>query len=166
MNLISLKNQLAEHVIEYREKYYRLAYSHVKNIDDAMDIVQESIYKAISTINTLKEPSYIRTWFYRIVVNTSLDFLRKQKRLKVVGEDVITYLDSGITDTYENIDLSIAIDTLPDICRSIIILRYFEDLKLSEIAEILNENINTVKTHLYKSLEKLRLEMIDLDEEV
>ena len=55
---------------------------------------------------------------------------------------------------------------MPEKYRSIIILRYFEDLKLQEIAEILNQNVNTVKTRLYTGLKKLRIEMNDENQEV
>ena len=61
-----MEEQIAEHVLKNKEKYYRLSYSYVKNADDALDIVQESVYKAISSANTLKNPNYIKTWFYRI----------------------------------------------------------------------------------------------------
>ncbi|NMA48310.1 MAG: sigma-70 family RNA polymerase sigma factor [Tissierellia bacterium] len=154
-----MEQQIAEHAIVYRENHYRLAYSYVRNEDDALDIVQESIYKAISSINSLKHPDYIKTWFYRIVVNTSLDSLRKRKRLDLVEEDVLLSFDSGKVDKYEEFDLKKALEELPERYRIIVILRYFEDLKIEEIAEVLNENINTVKTRLYKSLEILRLNL-------
>ena len=160
-----LKNQIADYVIRYKENIYRLAFSYVKNVDDALDIVQESIYKAISSMDSLKNPDYIKTWFYRIVVNTSLDFLRKKKKVNIVEEEVLINLDSGVVDEYENFDLQCALDNLPDNCRTIIILKYFEDLKINEIAEILNENTNTIKTRLYKSLKMLRINM-NYDEEV
>jgi RNA polymerase sigma-70 factor (ECF subfamily) len=153
----NIEKQLADHVIANKENYYRLAYSYVKNSDDALDIVQESIAKALSSISSLKEPNYIKTWFYRIVVNTSLDFLKKQKKLVIVDEEVLCSLDTGDIDNYQDIDLQTALETLPNDYRSIVILRYFEDLKLEEIAEILDENINTIKTRLYKSLKKLRI---------
>ncbi|ETJ29097.1 RNA polymerase sigma factor SigV, partial [human gut metagenome] len=57
-----------------------------------------------------------------------------------------------------------ALDNLPSNYRTIIILRYFEDLKIDEIAEILNENINTIKSRLYKSLKILRIKMNDSEE--
>lgn len=153
----NLEKQLAEHVTANKENYYRLAYSYVKNADDALDIIQDSIYKALSSIDSLKEPRYIKTWFYRIVVNTSLDFLRKKKKLVILEEETLCSLDSGEVDNYEDLDLKAAIDELPDNYRSIVILRYFEDLKIEEVAEILNENINTVKTRLYKAIKKLRI---------
>lgn len=154
-----IKKQIADHVIANKECYYRLAYSYVRNADDALDIVQESIFKALSSIASLKESSYIKTWFYRIVVNTSLDFLRKQKKLVIVEEETLSSLDTGDVDDYEDIDLQEALAALPDNYRSIVILKYFEDLKLEEIAEILNENINTIKTRLYKSLKALRIKI-------
>lgn len=157
----SLENQIADYVIRYKENIYRLAFSYVKNTDDALDIVQEAIFKALSSKDSLKNPDYIKTWFYRIVVNTSLDLLRKQKKLVVVDDETLFSYDTGTVDDYPNIDLQKALDSLPDNYRSIIVLRYFEDLKLEEVAEILNENVNTVKTHLYRSLEKLRIEMKD-----
>ncbi|SHK17126.1 RNA polymerase sigma factor [Desulforamulus aeronauticus] len=157
----NLEQQIADYVIQYKENHYRLAYSYVKNADDALDIVQESIYKALSSMDSLKNPSHIKSWFYRIVVNTSLDFLRKQKRIGVVDDETLSVLEGGAVDHYENLDLQKALDALPVNYRSVVILRYFEDLKLEEIADILNENVNTVKTRLYKSLKKLRVQMND-----
>ena len=159
-----LEEEVAEYAIKYKENHYRLAYSYVRNTEDALDIVQESIYKAISSIDSLKNHNYIKTWFYRIVVNTSLDFLRKRRKVDIVDEDVLISLDSGIVDDYSNLDLQEALDNLPDKYRTVVVLRYFEDLKIEEIAEVLNENVNTVKTRLYKSLEKLRIKLSDHEE--
>ncbi|MFZ7103785.1 MAG: RNA polymerase sigma factor [Peptococcaceae bacterium] len=159
-----LEEQIAEYAVKYKENYYRLAYSYVRNVDDALDIVQESVYKAIISRGSLKNPGYIKTWFYRIVVNTSLDFLRKRRKVDIVEEEILTGLDSGTADDYEDFDLQKAVANLPDKYRTVVILRYFEDLKIEEIAEILNENVNTVKTRLYKSLDKLRVKLADYEE--
>lgn len=156
-----LQKLFTDHVIKNKENYYRLAYSYVKNADDALDIVQESIYKAISSIESLKNPKYIKTWFYRIVVNTSLDFLRKHKRVDVVEQEILERCISGDEDDYENIDLHRALDELSPNYRTIIVLRYFEDLKIEEVADVLNENVNTVKTRLYRALKMLRVKMED-----
>jgi RNA polymerase sigma-70 factor (ECF subfamily) len=64
MSRDSLEKQIEEYVIKYKESHYRLAYSYVKNIDDALDIIQESIYKAIASKNSLKEPRYMKTYSY------------------------------------------------------------------------------------------------------
>ncbi len=159
-----LEEQIAEYAVKYKENHYRLAYSYVRNADDALDIVQESVYKAIASRGSLKKPEYIKTWFYRIVVNTSLDFLRKRKRRAIVDEDALANLNLATVDEYENFDLQKALENLPDMYRSVVILRYFEDLKIEEIAEVLSENVNTVKTRLYKALEKLRIKLSAYEE--
>lgn len=162
MRIISkLERQLEKYVIENKEKHYRIAYSYVKNADDALDIVQESIIKAMISLDNLKNRQYMKTWFYRILINCSLDFIRKQKKVITVDNEILCSYANEFNDTYDDIDLHKALDELPDIYRSIIILRFFEDLKIEEIAEILNENVNTVKTRLYKSLDKLRIIMND-----
>ncbi|HWR44541.1 sigma-70 family RNA polymerase sigma factor [Sporomusa sp.] len=154
-----IEKQLVDYVINNKENHYRLAFSYVKNVDDALDVIQESIYKAISTVDTLKNPGYLKTWFYKILVNTSLDLLRKRKKLVVVDDEVLLSLDSGTFDNCEDIDLQKALDNLPVQYRSVVVLRFFEDLKIEEIAAILDENVNTIKTRLYKSLKMLRIQM-------
>lgn len=161
MHKETLKKQIADYIISNKEKYYRVAYSYVKNTDDALDIMQESIYKAVANVDSLQDISYINTWFYRIIVNTSIDFLRKQKRVIPVDNEVLASFGSEINDEYENFDLQRAMDNLPEKYRVVVVLRYFEDLKIEEIAEILNENTNTIKTRLYKSLKLLRIKMDD-----
>ena len=151
--------QFEDYVVKYKEPIYRLAYSYVRNADDALDIVQESIYKGISSLDSLKDFSAIKTWFYRIVVNTSLDFIRKRNREILVDAKYLLTNDSGDVDSYADIDLERALDNLPDMYRIIIILRYFEDLKINEIAKVLDININTIKTRLYRGLELLRTNM-------
>ncbi|MGR6835870.1 RNA polymerase sigma factor [Syntrophomonas erecta] len=150
----------AEYILSNKENYYRLAYSYVKNKDDALDIVHESICKAMTSLNQLKKAEEIKPWFYRIVVNTSIDFIRKHKPIELVNEETLEFYNP-VEDTYQNLDLHKALDSLPPNYRSIIILRYFEDLKIEDMATILDENVNTVKTRLYSALKKLRLQLKD-----
>lgn len=154
-----LERHFEDYVIINKEPIYRLAYSYVKNAEDALDIVQESIYKGISSLESLKDINVIKTWFYRIVVNTSLDFIRKRSREIVIDSEYLFEKELIDMDNYANIDLERALENLPYSYRTIIILRYFEDLKINEIAEVLDININTIKTRLYKGLELLRIEM-------
>lgn len=129
------------------EKYYRLAYSYMRNEDDALDVVQESAYRAIKDCKGVRNKDYLSTWIYRIVVNTSLDMLRRKKK------------ETPTEDHYQDLDLKQMINRLDDKSRTVIILRYFEDLKLEDIADIVGENLNTVKARLYRTLKKLRLEL-------
>jgi len=153
---------LTEFVLENKEKFYRLAYSYVKNEEDALDIIQESIHKALKGIHTLENSQALKSWFFRIVVNTSLDLLRKKKKEMVVDDDTIEFFSPKKNDTYENVDLTRFLNELPEKYRIVIILKFFEDLKIREIAEVLNEKENTIKTRLYKGLKMLRIEMNDI----
>ncbi|MEI5905588.1 sigma-70 family RNA polymerase sigma factor [Bacillus spongiae] len=161
----SLKKQLTSFVIKNQEDIYRYAFSYVKNKDDALDIVQESIQKALMKINTLKDAKAIKTWFYRIVTNTALDVIRKKKKLQVTDEETLTYLSSGENDVYQDVDLNRALHDLPTEDRVLIILRYYKDFKLSEIAATLDLNVNTVKTRLYRVIGHLRSRIEDSEEE-
>lgn len=146
-------------IIENKESFYRLAFSYVKNTEDALDIVQESIEKAILAKESLRDNQSIKSWFYKIVVHTSLDFLRKNKKLSLVDKGTLAYLSSGKDDAYQDIDLNRSLGELPMKYRIVIILKFFEDLKIDEVAEILHENKSTIKTRLYKALELLRVKM-------
>ncbi|PGM52248.1 RNA polymerase sigma factor [Bacillus sp. AFS053548] len=155
----NLEKELVDFIINNKDDFYRLAYSYVKNSEDAVDILQDSIHKAISSKDKLKNKQSLKSWFYRIVVNTSLDFLRKQKKVTVMDEETIELYSSGQDDNYTDIDLERSLESLPTKYRAVIVLRYFEDLKIEEVAEILQESPNTIKTRLYKALEILRIKM-------
>lgn len=148
-------------ITDNKENIYRLAYSYVKNKEDALDIVQESIYKALTSMDVLKDPEAVKSWLFRIVVNTSLDFLRKHKRVQVIDDEDLEFYSAGVEDVYPDMDLERTLEELPLKYRSVIVLRYFEDMKIEEVAEILNENVNTVKTRLYQALKMLRVTMQD-----
>lgn len=162
-----LRKEVEGYLLANQQPLYRLAYSYVKNPEDALDIVQESIVKAISSVDSLEKSQSIKTWVYRIVVNTSLDALRKQKRLDIMDEETLSRYESGTASfNYSDLDLAKALDQLPPDDRSRIVLRYYEDLKIEDVADILNENVNTTKTRLYSTLRKLRLQMEEEIKEV
>lgn len=70
-----------ELIEKQREKLYRVAYAYVKNEEDALDIVQETVYKAYISIDTLRKPKYFNTWLTKILINISLATLKKIKIL-------------------------------------------------------------------------------------
>ena len=152
-------NIITDFITESRNSSYRIAYSYVHNKEDALDIIQDSVCKALSSGKMLENPDAIKTWFYRIVVNTSIDFIRKNKRYVYVEDDVLETFAPPKEDQYEDIDLREALSKLPTLNKTVIILRYFEGLKIEEIAKILNENINTTKSRLYQTLKRLKLEL-------
>ncbi|HHV11099.1 MAG TPA: sigma-70 family RNA polymerase sigma factor [Clostridiales bacterium] len=164
MGRINNYDYLVNFIINQRESFYRLAYSYVRNKEDALDIIQESICKALSKAKGLESQEAVKSWFYRIVVNTSLDFLRKNKRYVYVEDEVLEAVSPSAEDQYEDIDLRAAIEKLPTLNKTVIMLRYYEDMKIEDIARIMNENVNTTKTRLYSSLKKLRITLDKADD--
>lgn len=152
------KEQKIEQILlENYNRYYRLAYSYVHNDADAADIVQNGAYKAILHSNTLKHEEYASTWIYRIMLNDIFRFLKKDKPVSLDELE----LEQGVEESYENVDLRRALDAMSKEDKAVIELKYFEDLKLTEIAEVLGENVNTVKSRLYRGLRKLKVELSD-----
>lgn len=152
----SIRQQLSEYIVSHQEDFYRLAYSYVKNRDAALDVVQESIVRALSRADTLRQPEYMKTWFYRILINESMNHYRRGKRLVPLEESGPEQEAPPAGDPAERLDLYAAIDRLDPREQTIIRLRFFEDMKLEEIARITGTNLNTVKSRLYKSLRRLR----------
>jgi len=144
-----------------KERFYYLAYSYTKNEQDALDVVQDSIQKALLSLSTLRDEQQLKSWFYKIVVCTSIDFLRKHKREQVVDDEKLAVITPQKLDTYNNVDLTNALNNLSRTYREVIILRYFEDLKIEDVAHILEINVNTAKTRLYKALKLLRIQLQD-----
>ena len=142
-------------LLENYDKYYRLAYSYMKSEQDALDVVQESAYKAIRDCGQVKEQRYIGTWLYRIVVNTALDALRRRGREVALEE----WQENSWQPSYAGLELWEILDRLDEKERTVVVLRYFHDLKLEDIAGILGENVNTVKARLYRTLKKRRMEL-------
>ena len=157
MRTASLQQKVEDQILDNYEAMYRLAYSYVRNEEDALDIVQESVYKAIKNAGKVQQEAYIRTWIWRIVMNTAVDLIRSRKNetgLEEAGE-------TGKEDTYQDFDTLEALKILEPREKAVIVLRFFEDQKLEDIARTLQENTNTVKTILYRSLKKLRVELTE-----
>lgn len=144
-------------ILEQYNQYYRLAYSYVHNESDASDIVQNGAYKALRSSHTLEKPEYAKTWIYRIMLNEVFSFLRQPQfeSYEFLQEQQENKVDA-VENHYKDIDLQRAIDSLSPDEKAIITMRYFEDKKLEEIADILNTNVNTIKSRLYRSMQKLR----------
>ena len=157
MKTVSLQQKVEDQILDNYEAMYRLAYSYVRNEEDALDNVQESVYKAIKNAGKEPQEAYIRTWICPIVMNTAVDLIRSRKNetgLEEAGE-------TGKEDTYQDFDTLEALKILEPREKAVIVLRFFDDLKLYDIARTLQENTNTVKTILYRSLKNLRLELTE-----
>ena len=78
---------LVTYIVENQDKFYRLAFSYAHNQEDALDIVQNAVCKALENYQNLNNQRAIRTWMYRIVVNESLQLLKARGREVVSRED-------------------------------------------------------------------------------
>lgn len=154
--------ELIDFLKSNEDKIYKFAYGYVKNKDIALDLVHESIVKAIQKRETIKEKRYLKTWYYRILINECLGFLRKRNKLLFFEEikdiENLEQIDE-VSDNNENIDLYDAIDKLPSKLKTIIMLRFFEDMSLEEISQTIKTNLSTVKSRLYKALGILKINM-------
>ena len=100
------------------------------------------------------------TWFYRILVNESLTYLRRHRREVLPFEEALADLPAQpAPDRAEALDLYAAIDRLDPKLKTVVMLRFFEDMKLAEIAQVTGANLNTVKSRLSTALRRLRLAM-------
>ena len=158
MHWKKMQSKVEEEVLNSYEMMYRIAFSYVHNLDDAMDIVQESAYKAIYNAGQVKNEKYIKTWICKIVIHASVDFMKKNQK-EIPVEQLYEMDEPSVQDTYQDFDTMQALDSLEEREKAVVILRYFEDRKLEDIAIILDENINTIKSILYRSLKKLKIEI-------
>lgn len=147
---------------EHQNEMYRFAYSYVKNREDALDVIQESVVKAIDSSKSLKDITSIKAWIFKIIANEANQLFRKNKRY--AGDiDLENLEQEDGTDTlteYINRQTVLkAVMNLEEKYRMIIILRYFENMQIREIGSILGLNRSTVKSRLYKALNILKKEL-------
>lgn len=152
-------DQIVEYILANQEKFYRLAYSYIKNPDGAMDAVQNAISRALEKYRTLRDIKAVKTWFYRILVNECLMYLRKHDKEIPVDSDNWEGWNSGvyIESAFEpGEEVMNKLERLNPEVRTVIILYYFDELTLKEIAEVTQTNLNTVKSRMYSGLRKLK----------
>ncbi len=157
MSLMSLEI-LEDYIRENQEKLYKVAYTYTRNQDLALDVVQEAITKSLENISKLKHEEYVKTWFYRILINESLKVYKRNKKYiqLELQEDIQTNQGYNEDKIAENIDIYNNIQKLDNKLKTVIILRFFENLKIEEIAVITKTNVNTVKSRLYKGLNEMK----------
>lgn len=136
---------------ENLKSMYRVGKGILKEEDDIEDAIQNTILKAYSNIKSLKNDELFKTWLIKILINECNKIYNFNKKCINFNE----IKDNYTNDKYENIDLKKAIDRLSDELRLPIILFYFEDLKISEISELINIPIGTVKSRLARAKVKI-----------
>lgn len=143
-----------------KDRLYRTAFMYMKNEDDALDCVHDSIVKAIQSIDSLREPQYFNTWITRITINTCKDNLRKSKN--TISQDTAEFegiLAHNDGDIEENIDLHRALDNLKDDEKELIAMRYMEDMSIKDIAKTVHSPMGTVSSKISRTIKKVRAYM-------
>lgn len=139
------------------DKLYRIAFLYVRNEEDALDAIQDSVYKAFISIKKLKEPKFFQTWLTKILIRSCYDLLRKKKKIVSMDDDVVSDVASKSgEDVDANMDLVYAVSSLNQNYKTAIILFYFRDLPISSIAKTMGKSENTVKTYLRRAKLELK----------
>lgn len=138
---------------EYFDKVYYKILGIVKNPSDAEDISQEVFLSVYKNLNKFREESSIYTWIYRIAINKTYDFFKKQKKEFEINEDVLSLPDN--IDINTNVLLEERLNLLSQRDREIVILKDIYGYKLKEIAKMKNINISTIKSIYYKALKDM-----------
>jgi RNA polymerase sigma-70 factor (ECF subfamily) len=143
-----------------REKLYAIAYSYMRHQVNALEAVQETVCRAWLKRKTLREPQYWSTWLVRILIHVCMDMQRKQKRELLLDHTVIDAVEKRADDLAEmlarRMEIEAALDRLDAKERMVIVLKYYRDMTLSEVALLMDKPLGTVKTWLNKALVKLR----------
>lgn len=153
----------------FQEDIYRLAYYRTYSQMDAEDITQEVFVQAYRKLKSLNDSGRFRAWLYSIAVNRCNDFLRKRKFLSLLqlrSAREQEFMETG-NDMSANYNETIArekfweqvrsvLGKLSSMEREVFTLRFMDHRNINEIAEILDKSESTVKTHLYRALNKLR----------
>lgn len=158
-----LQRKAFERVVRaYSEQLYWQIRRMVLTHEDADDVLQNVFIKAWTHLDDFHQESRLSTWLYRIAVNESIDFLRKQKNITLQHTDDV---DSGVAnmlvaDNYFDGDetqamLQEAISTLPDVQRTVFNLRYFDDMKYSDISKLLNTSEGALKASYHIAVKKI-----------
>ena len=148
-------------VSQYSESLYWKVRHIVLTHEDANDVLQNVFLKAWKNLETFQGKSSLSTWLYRIAVNESLDFLRK-KKLEGMASEIEDPAVSNqlLADNYFDGDetqaqLQEAVSKLPEVQRTVFTMKYFEDMKYSEISKILNTSEGALKASYHLAVKKI-----------
>lgn len=146
--------EFAQRMSSLKPKLYKTALLYLKNESLAIETVDEAEYKAFISVKKLRQPEYFDTWVTRILINECKKMLRRKKR-----ELSLDYYREETVISHDNLPLKIAIQTLSDDLKDVIILRFFTGFTLAETAKSLNIPVGTVSTRQKQALNLLKIEL-------
>jgi RNA polymerase sigma-70 factor (ECF subfamily) len=142
-------------LIKHSDQLYRTAYLYVGNQEDALDAVQEAACRICRTVSQLKKEQYFLTWITRILINCCYEILKKRRREVAIAE-ADEKAEAKQMQSEVHLDLVQAINQLNDKGRTAIILFYYYDQTIREVAQTMDMPENTVKTVLRRAKECLK----------
>jgi len=149
----------ADAMSELVDRWHARLFRHVRrltdSVDDAMEVIQESYLAMIRSITKLDDPQKFPAWAYRIASNKAADYVRKKSRHRTIPLEKPEQIVAK-PSTLESDDLTIMLGKLSMEHRTVISLRYGEDMPLEAIAETLGIPLGTVKSRLHYALDLLR----------
>ena len=150
-------------VRQYSEPLYWKVRRIVLNHEDANDVLQNAFLNIWNNLDTFQGKSALSTWLYRIAINEALDFVRRQKNVN--SATVSTEDEPGVAarlmgDDYFDGDeaqarLQEAVARLPEVQRTVFTLKYFDELKYSEISKILDTSEGALKASYHLAVKKI-----------
>lgn len=153
-------------VERWQQRIHRFAYRYFASHDEAMEITQKTFIRVYNKLNTLDDTEQFAAWIYRIANNLCLDETKRAGRRRSfsmgalpeppVAESLASNPDQQVEQNELGSILQLALNQLPPEQRIVVIMKEYEGLKFREIADILDEPENTVKSRLYYGLRKLR----------
>ena len=138
-----------------KEYLYKMAFLYVKDEQEALEVIHETVYRAFLNIEKLKKAKFFNTWITRILINVSIDFLKKKGKNEMLDESTPIRKEKCEISTEEKLDLYNAIDLLNDNYKTVIIMMYFNDMKIKDISKVMEIPENTVKTYLRRAKQAL-----------
>lgn len=137
----------------YEKDLYRVAIAITKNNEDALDCIQESILKAYTNIQSLKQDEYFKTWLIKILINQCKYVVDKNKKcVSMVNENI----KHSYSDNSYEIEVKSMINDLDEDLRVLVMLYYFEDMSIKDISNILDTPEGTIKSRLSRARSKLK----------
>lgn len=141
---------------KHSDQLYRTAYIYVQNKEDALDIVQETAYKAFLSIAQLRNPEYFLTWLTKIPIHHAYALLDKKKKVVLMDTQLREQGQGREMNADDRMGLLEAVQHLRKDYKTAIILFYYQDLPIHDIADIMNVPEGTVKTYLKRAKLELK----------